>query len=243
MLQSAPSTPTLTLPIRSKVWFSLLLLVSVVAASVANAWPLLALRSNGQTSAYFAKQAALSTRPAIASHTTGQPLDSVAITIWFLPTQETFYAQDIFAKRLERGQTADGQVAYFVDFDEAGLTQYLNYWFANWAARYVNFRNAQVDLKPGGLVIYGDLDLGTKWQRVGAVFNLDESGRQFNFVGVDIDGQLMAAPPAGPIATAAIALTVNGNRALQDLKFIDPAGILAIQQITLTEDGAQIVVH
>jgi hypothetical protein len=243
MIQSAPPTLTPSLPARSNIWLSLLLLVSLAGASLANAWPLLALRSNGQTSVYFEKQAALGARPAIAWPKANQSLDSVDITIWFLPTQETFYAQDIFAKRLERGQTADGQVAYFIDFDEASLTQYLNYWFANWAARYVNFRNAQVALKPSGLIIYGDVDLGTHWQRVGAVFNLDESGRQFNFVGVDIDGQLMSIPPAGPIATAAMALTVNGNRALQDLKFIDPAGTLSIQQIVLTEDGAQIVVH
>ena len=60
-------------------------------------------------------------------------------------------------------------------------------------------RNTVIDLRPGGAVVYAEVfvpQLAT-WQNLGAVLRLDASGRRFTFAGVDINGALYAAPPAG----------------------------------------------
>ena len=154
-----------------------------------------------------------------------------------------FSADIIFANRLERGRTTDGQPAYYVEFDEAGLNRYLNYWFGAWADQNAQLRDTHIDLIPGGVIIYGEINLGVRWQLVGATFHLDESERQFTFTGVDVDGEFLASPPAGPIAQGIEVLEAEGNRALREFKFIDPEGELSFQRIILLEDMAQIVAY
>lgn len=209
-----------------------------------------AFQPRGETALYFenniARAAPLnSVWPPVTSDRayTPEPLTSVTVDIWFLDTPEAFSAETIFAERLERGYTDTGQLAYYIEFNEAGLDQYLNYWFGAWAQETLPLRNTRAALKPGGLIIYAEVNLGVRWQKVGAVFNLDESGRQFTLVGVDLDGQLLASPPSGPIAEGVRILEENGNRALRELTIIDPDGNLSIQQIVLTEDKAQIIAY
>lgn len=236
-----PNLSLLALVARSAGWSALGVLLVAALQTVA-------FQPRGETAHYFANNVAPSLPPKIvwppvnsSGLQTPQPLSSVTVDIWFLDNPEAFSAETIFAERLERGYTHSGELAYFIEFSEAGLDQYLNYWFGGWAQRTSQLRNTRAALKSGGLIIYAEINLGVYWQPVGAVFNLDDSGRQFVIAGVDIDGQLLSAPPSGPIAEGVKALEENGNRALRELIIIDPEGNLAIQQIVLTEDTAQII--
>ena len=170
------------------------------------------------------------------------PLDAVVVDIWFLSQPTTFSAQQIHARRLE-SSTIDGRTTYYIEFDEAGVNAYLNDWFGEMMAQEARISKPWVDLKPGGAVIYADLDLEVGRQRVGAVFMLDASGRQFILAGVDISGQLYSTPPEGRIADLTSQLEAEGNRALDELIFIDPAGHLTIQTINLDEDQARILAY
>jgi len=172
-----------------------------------------------------------------------EPLDAVRVDIWFLSQPATFYPHEIYAQRLERGRTEDGALAYYIEFDEEGANAYLDHWFGVYVAQEARVRDPWIDLKPGGAVIYADVDLELGWQRVGAVFMLDNNGRQLVLVGVDVDGRLYSTPPAGRIAELAAQLESEGNRALRELTFLDSAGRLTIQAISLSEDGAQILAY
>ncbi len=58
-------------------------------------------------------------------------------------------------------------------------------------------QNLSIDFRPGGAVIYGDVSLaefGGVTQRAGAVLRIDPTGRQLQFVGIDLGGQLYSAP-------------------------------------------------
>lgn len=171
------------------------------------------------------------------------PLDAVTVDIWFLSQPETFDAEHIYASRLERGRIGDGPLTYYLEFTEEGLNQYLHYWFGEGSAVDPRLRNVWFDLKPGSLIVYADVDVLGNWQRIGAVFNLAADGRQFAFIGLDSAGQLYGAPAAGPIAEVINSLQAQGNRALRELKFVDPDGDLYLRQIVITEDGAQILAH
>ncbi len=100
-------------------------------------------------------------------------------------------------------------------------------------------RNAWVDFKPGGAVVYADVNMKLGWQRVGAVFKLDPSARQLIFAGLDVDGDLYSAPPEGQVGDAVRELEDTSNRALRELKFVDPEGNLFIRQIEIGENGAK----
>src|SRR5512139_4041315 len=78
-------------------------------------------------------------------------LDAVTVDIWFLSQPETFDAEHIFARRLERRQIADGRLAYAIEFTEEGLNQYLHYWFGDGSTVDPRLRNVWFDLKPGSL--------------------------------------------------------------------------------------------
>jgi len=243
MIQTHKSSQNRYKPVLSRlgVWLGIGMLL-VLMMRVLSFWP------QGPTATYFENlrgnqlPAALVEQPAQSlPHRLIQPLEAVNIDIWFLPAPRVFVAEEIFAKRLERGLASDDRVTYAIEFDEAGLNHYLTYWFEGWVQQTINVRNATMDLKPNGLIVYGEVDLGLKWQRMGAVFNLDASGRQFIFAGIDLEGQLLATPPLGPIAEAVTTLELNGNRALRELKFIDAQGNLYIQQIILAEEGVQVI--
>lgn len=58
-------------------------------------------------------------------------------------------------------------------------------------------RNATVDLRPGGAVIYADVNVPGVgiWQRAGIVLRLSESRTRLDVMGIDVDGVLYQAPP------------------------------------------------
>jgi hypothetical protein len=170
-------------------------------------------------------------------------LDRIVVDIWFLSQPTAFSASETFARRLERGRTDDGTLAYYIEFDQAGINAYLNYWFGRYVAQEKRVREVSLDLKPGGAIVYADVNLEVGWQRVGAVFMLDASGRQLILAGVDMDGRLYSAPPDGQIASLVAQLESEGNRALRELTFVDPAGRLTIQSISLGEDRVQILAY
>jgi hypothetical protein len=171
------------------------------------------------------------------------PLDRVVVDIWFLSQPTAFSAGDTFARRLERGRIEDGALAYYIEFDQAGINTYLNCWFGGYVAQEPRVRNVWLDLKPGGAIVYAEVDLEVGWQGVGAVFMLDASGRQLILAGVDMDGRLYSTPPEGQVASLVARLESESNRALRELAFVDPAGRLTVQRISLGEDLVQILAY
>ncbi len=171
------------------------------------------------------------------------PLDKVKVDSWFLPQPETWLASQIFADRLERGWTEAGRLAYYIEFSEQGANAFLNHWLSSYVAEQARIRDPWIDFTSGGVVVHAELNLEVGWQRVGAVLMLDASGRQFTVAGVDIDGRFYSVPPEGPVADLTQQLESEGNRALRELVFLDAAGELRIRQISVSQDGAQILAY
>jgi hypothetical protein len=172
-----------------------------------------------------------------------QSLDAVTVDLWFLAQPQTLPSDQVGAERLERGETVSGDTAYFIEFDEESANVHLMQWFGDYIEQQSRLRDPWIDLKPGGAVVYADVDLEVGWQRVGAVLMVDGTGRQIEVVGVDIDGRLYSTPPDGQIAELVQRVESEANRALRELTFLDPAGELAIQTISVTEDRAQILAY
>lgn len=90
------------------------------------------------------------------------------------------------------GSSDTGSQVATATFTEAGLLQLCNERSAVCSGADGRYRNAAIDLRPGGAVIYVDVRaelLGREvWQRIGVVLRLDAAQTGFDVIGVDVDG-------------------------------------------------------
>ncbi|MDX1993094.1 MAG: hypothetical protein SF029_11925 [bacterium] len=130
------------------------------------------------------------------------------------------------------GNTNAGTPIARASFTEAGLLQICNQRSTVCSGTDGRFRNASIDLRPGGAVVYADVNLTSGfWQRIGVVLQLDGSRTRFSVVGVDIDGVLYnPASAPGEIGGSIDEIERTGNDILQQVA-LETGG----QSYTLTE--------
>jgi hypothetical protein len=92
--------------------------------------------------------------------------------------------------------TVDGIPAMEVSFNEQDLFNLCQQYTDACSPSGSRFRNARFDLRPGGMIVRGDVHIVQVniWQSVGIVMLLTSDNR-FVVSGVDINGTLYAAPP------------------------------------------------
>jgi hypothetical protein len=120
------------------------------------------------------------------------------------------------------GETMNGARVAVASFTEDGLIELCSQRSVICRSGNDLYRNVSVDLRPGGAVIYADVNAGLYWQRIGVVAQLDSTNTQFYVAGVDVSG-MMYDPSTLPfelndLVTDAISqIEREGNRTLQDL--------------------------
>lgn len=116
------------------------------------------------------------------------------------------------------GSNAAGARVATVSFTEAGLMQMCYQRTDLCSNTNPQYRNARIDLRPGGGIVYADVyvqQFGI-WQPVGVVLRVDGSGRQLEAVGVDVNGTLYALPP-NEISEQINQIVTGGNEVLRQL--------------------------
>lgn len=106
------------------------------------------------------------------------------------------------------------------------------------------YRNARIDLRLGGAVIYGDVyipDVGL-WQSLGVVVQVDSSGRQVQVLGVEVGGTLYSLP-AGTISQRVNEVTRQVNSALAQLSLGGAGGQYSLATIQVNENAMMIVLR
>jgi hypothetical protein len=120
---------------------------------------------------------------------------------------------------LQVGNDQTGTQAAVVSFSEAGLQELCRQRTELCGPNNPRYRNARIDLRPGGAVIYADVsipELGGIEQMAGVVLRLDASGQRFEFAGVDLGGTLYDVPPDS-LGTSVSELEHTGNDILSQL--------------------------
>jgi len=177
-----------------------------------------------------------------------KPLSGAKITVWFLKGPRFFSAGKIFADDLSRGLTQDGQLAYHIQFSEEGFNQYMAYWFfptdEDLSQIVDGLRSPHIDLTPGGLTLYADVNIAGEWKPTGLFYELDESATQLSFRGIEVDGMAVTTLPDS-FLDKDVGGTIErlANHALSDLTFIDAAtsAHLTIHQIYIDDDKAEVL--
>lgn len=146
---------------------------------------------------------------------------------------------------LQVGSDPAGNPAAVVSFSEAGLQELCRQRSAICGPNNPRYRNAQIDLRPGGAVIYADVaipELGSIEQRAGVVLRLDASGQRFEFAGVDINGTIYDVPPEQLGATAAD-IGRAGNDILSQLRLDAGGGQYALAQVSINDDTLTVLLR
>jgi hypothetical protein len=125
-------------------------------------------------------------------------------------------ANDTFASALWFGTSIDGNSLGIVEFPESAIPNMCAKVFNG--CRSDRYRIDRVDFRPGGLMVYGSINLGVLWQSLGVALLLDEDKRSLRVAGVIINDTVYQAPTSGPIASLLNDLTVRGNAALAGLR-------------------------
>lgn len=85
------------------------------------------------------------------------------------------------------------------------------------------YRDLHVDLKSGGLVLYGDVDLGLRWQRMGLLLLRESGALTLAPAGIVLDGELYTLPEeGGRLARLLMPGVREVRRILRELVLVGP---------------------
>lgn len=165
------------------------------------------------------------------------PVEPASITI-YLPQGAHTLSTDSRAVDVIVGSDTTGMPVTVLTFTESGLLDICRQRSPLCAQGNAQFQNINLDLRPGGLIVYADANLSELGfdlqQKIGIVMTVASNKAQLNFAGVDIHGALFSAPLGGlqdRIATVERdvndflnQLTVdagNGQRSLSEIQISD----------------------
>ena len=136
--------------------------------------------------------------------------------------------------------TTPGASTYLITLDEASLNEFLRRWFLPEGTINDRFRDLWVDLQSGGLILYADVNVGLRWQRMGLLLFQMETA--LIPTGLVLDKDLYALPNEGFLAQAIPSVQSTSEQALEDLRLVGPLpGEANVSQVQFHADRLQIL--
>jgi len=152
-------------------------------------------------------------------------------------------AQDLPANNVQTG-SINGNPAATVSFTETDLMNLCHQRTTFCSDTNPQYRNVQIDLQPGGGIIYADVnvpEIGAA-QRVGVVLTLDASHRKFEVMGVDIGGTLYGLPP-GDLGQRVLDVAAKANELLQAASLQAGGGVYNLSDIRIDSNTITFVLQ
>ena len=143
------------------------------------------------------------------------------------------------------GTSNTGTPLATVTFTEAGLLDMCHQRADICSNSSSEYRNARIDLRPGGGIIYADVyipEFGL-WQPIGVVLHLDSSRRQFEVSGVDVGGVLYDLPPSGTLRDRVLEVARVGNDILNQLTLDASGGRYALSEVQIDDNELTLVMR
>jgi hypothetical protein len=169
-------------------------LIAIAAMLIIPALPNIALQSAGfehvgDTDAVFAEATA---QPPPILEAVQSPPETVVIQAGNVGPQTI---ENVDTYDIQVG-TINGQSTLQMTFNESDLLALCQQYSEACRANGNRIRNVRFDLRTGGMVVYGDvlIEQLNVWQNIGVVMRLTSDNR-LAVSGVDVNGQLYAAPP------------------------------------------------
>lgn len=169
----------------------------------------------------------------------GAPLERVELLLPpYLPEPLELTAADLGAGGVVGDGTTPGQSVYLLTLDEDALNTLLRRQFPTDSARY---RDLWVALQPGGMVVYAQVNLGLRWQRMGLLL-LQEGETTLTPTGLVLEGALYTLPEKGSLARTASRVTATVRQTLTALTLTGPLeGEAHLSQMRFHADRLEIL--
>ena len=141
------------------------------------------------------------------------------------------------------GTGSTGAAMAQADFTENGLLQLCNQRGNICRDGDSRYRDIVIDLRPGGAVIYADVNAGV-WQRIGVVIRLNPTGTRFDVVGVDVGGVLYDPNSLpGELSTFTREIERVGNDALRQMVLDAAGGRYSLESMTIDEATLTVILR
>jgi len=144
------------------------------------------------------------------------------------------------------GTGANGQTTTTAVFTEDGLMQlcFQRSTVCGPNSTDPRFRNARIDLRPGGAIIYADVTLPNSTVTVpaGIVVRWDTPSRKVVFTGIDLAGQLYTSPPQN-LADTIASVEQQMNDLIQQAAVNIGSGHYTISDVMITDTNATLILR
>lgn len=191
--------------------------------------------------------AALPSEPALLT-LGGEPLDHVAVV---LPPQVVEPLRLTFSDAGEGEAPADpligdsstsGTTKYLLNLDEDSVNRLLWELVLSEGLQNDRYRHVTIDLQPGGLIVYADVDLGIRWQHMGLLLMQDPGTLTLSPAGVVLNGSLYGMPETGSLARLLLPAGCQTQRTLYALMIVGPLpGEARVEAARFHQDRLQIL--
>jgi hypothetical protein len=152
----------------------------------------------------------------------GESLDHVEVILPPQVAQPLTLTLDQLGGPLLGDTSTPGTTTYLLTIDEDDLNRLLWQRVFPEGRGSDRYRHVKVDLQPQGLVLYGDVDLGLRWQRMGLLMLQDGGGLTLSPAGVVLDQQLYSLSEGGWLAQVLLPAGRQAQRALYALTVVGP---------------------
>jgi len=172
----------------------------------------------------------------------GAPLDHVALLLPpYLPQPLNLTPADLGDGEITGDATVPGTSTYLLALDETALNALLRHNFFPDDPVSGRYRELWVDLQPGGMILYADVNLGLSWQRLGLLL-LQEEEMVLTPIGLVLDEELYTLPDEGFLAQAIPRVQSTIEQALGALTLVGPLpGEGRVSQVRFHADRLEIL--
>jgi hypothetical protein len=152
----------------------------------------------------------------------GEALDQVDVVLRPQIAQPLTLSPDQLGGPLLGDTSTPGTTTYLLTISEDDLNRLLWQRVFPEGPSSKRYRDPEIDLQPQGLVLYADVDLGLRWQRMGLLLLQDEGGLKLSPTALVLDQQVYGLPEEKSLARALLPAGRRAQRALNALTIVGP---------------------
>ena len=152
---------------------------------------------------------------------------------------EPLAASDLGSASFAGEEATPGSSNYLLVLDQVALNTFVNRWLLSENSGRASYREVWVDLQPGGLILFADVNLGLRWQRAGLLFVQD--GATLQATRLILGDESFALPGSGILSGRVASTAVQPQRFIEDLVVTGPlAGEARIQDLRIHPDRIEV---
>jgi uncharacterized protein YigE (DUF2233 family) len=132
-----------------------------------------------------------------------------------------------------------GATNYLLMLDQSAVNGFANRYLRDQDTSGTRYRDVWIDLQPGGMILFADVNLGLHWQRAGLLFVQD--GLSLRAERIVLDDESYALPESGLLSEWVASAAIHPQRVVEQLVVTGPLqGEAHVQDLRIYSDRVEI---